>query len=203
MISPLLANSFLHWFDRAFYGKNGPARWANAKLVRYADDFVVLARYMDQRIVNWIEETLETRFELEINRDKTRIVRLQQPGAEVHFLGYTFRYYDSRWGRNKRYLNMFPSEKAIARACERIKSLTNSSMGYVPVHEMIKRINLYLKGWANYFSIGYPQMAYRKINRYVRHRLVRHLRRRSQRPYSLPKGGTWYMHLLELGLACL
>ena len=44
VISPLLANLYLHWFDEVFHGPQGPARWAEAKLVRYADDFVVLAK---------------------------------------------------------------------------------------------------------------------------------------------------------------
>jgi RNA-directed DNA polymerase len=46
VISPLLANLYLHWFDKVFHGSRGPARWAGAKLVRYADDFVVLARFL-------------------------------------------------------------------------------------------------------------------------------------------------------------
>ncbi|MDF1525887.1 MAG: reverse transcriptase domain-containing protein [bacterium] len=50
VISPLLANIFLHWFDTFFHGPGGPARWANAKLVRYADDFVVMARYQGVRL---------------------------------------------------------------------------------------------------------------------------------------------------------
>ena len=47
MISPLLANLYLHWFDKVFHRADGPAHWAKAKLVRYADDFVVLARYVE------------------------------------------------------------------------------------------------------------------------------------------------------------
>ena len=42
MLSPLLANLYLHWFEKQFYRWDGPGRWAHAKLVRYADDFVVL-----------------------------------------------------------------------------------------------------------------------------------------------------------------
>ena len=51
VISPLLANIYLHDFDRAFHGPDGPAQFARARLVRYADDFVVLARYMGPRLV--------------------------------------------------------------------------------------------------------------------------------------------------------
>ena len=49
VISPLLANLYLHWFDKVFHRPDGPAQWAKAKLVRYADDFVVLARYQGAR----------------------------------------------------------------------------------------------------------------------------------------------------------
>ena len=59
VISPLLANIYLHWFDKAFQRADGPAQWAKAKLVRYADDFVVLARYQSQRLRGFLEAKLE------------------------------------------------------------------------------------------------------------------------------------------------
>lgn len=203
VISPLLANAFLHWFDRAFHGPNGPAQWANAKLVRYADDFVVLARHMGPRIVTWIEKIIESRLGLEINRNKTQIVKLQEPGARLHFLGYTYQYYRDLRDRKKRYLNLFPSKKSLARARDRIRSLTSRELNFVPVQDLVRRINLFLKGWANYFCKGYPRMAFRSINWFVQHRLIRHLQRRSQRPYRPPKGVPWYAHLAQIGLVYL
>jgi RNA-directed DNA polymerase len=92
VISPLLSNVYLHWFERAFHGPNGPATWAKAKIVRYADDFVILARYQGTQLQSWIEQTLEGRFRLTINRDKTKIVKLNDIGSTLDFLGYTFRY---------------------------------------------------------------------------------------------------------------
>jgi RNA-directed DNA polymerase len=59
VISPLLANIYLHWFDKVFHSANGPAHWAKARLVRYADDFVVLARHQSQRLRQHIEDKLE------------------------------------------------------------------------------------------------------------------------------------------------
>jgi RNA-directed DNA polymerase len=56
VLSPLLANIYLHWFDRVFQSKNGPAQWAKATLIRYADDFVVMARHMGPRIRDFIEQ---------------------------------------------------------------------------------------------------------------------------------------------------
>jgi RNA-directed DNA polymerase len=70
VISPLLSNLYLHWFDKLFYRADGPAQWAGAKLVRYADDFVVLARFQGDRLTVWIESKLEGWLGLEINREK-------------------------------------------------------------------------------------------------------------------------------------
>ena len=86
VISPLLANLYLHWFDKLFYRANGPAQ-ANARLVRYADDFVVLAKYQGPRLRGWIEEKIEQWLKLEINRDKTRVVDLREEQASLDFLG--------------------------------------------------------------------------------------------------------------------
>ena len=81
VISPLLANSFLHWFDLSFFSENGPAKWAKARLIRYADDFVVMARFIDQRIIGFIEEKIERRLGLVINREKTRVLQLNDERA--------------------------------------------------------------------------------------------------------------------------
>jgi RNA-directed DNA polymerase len=89
VISPLLANLYLHWFDKVFHGSRGPARWAKAKLVRYADDFVVLAHYVSPQLRGYIEEKLETWMGLEINREKTQVVNLKGKKASLDFLGYS------------------------------------------------------------------------------------------------------------------
>jgi hypothetical protein len=68
----LRTKTYRHWFEVLFQRPEGPGTWANAKIVRYADDFVILARYLGQRIVAWTEETLEGRFRSTINREKTR-----------------------------------------------------------------------------------------------------------------------------------
>jgi RNA-directed DNA polymerase len=200
VISPLLANIYLHWFDKAFHSQTGPARWANARLVRYADDFVVLARYQGDKLVAWIESTLEGWMGLTVNRAKTRVVDLKRPGAEVNFLGYTFRYYRDLHGRDHRYLNVFPSKKALTKERQRLREMTSSHLCFMPIPDMIQWVNRHLAGWSNYFSFGYPRMAKRDINHFVYQRLVRHLKRRSQRPYRPPKGVSFYRHLINLGL---
>jgi RNA-directed DNA polymerase len=203
VISPLLANVCLHWFDKFFHADTGPAKWANASLVRYADDFVVLAKYQGSQLVTWLESTLEERMGLEINRTKTRIADLRASGESVDFLGYTFRYFRDLKDRGHSYLNVFPSKKALARERVKLREMTSSHMCFMPIPDMIDGINRHLNGWSNYFSYGYPRMAMRHINRHVRNRLVQHLKRRSQRPFRPPKGVSFYKHLSILGLVYL
>jgi RNA-directed DNA polymerase len=140
-LSPLLANIYLHWFEKLFARDEGPGTWANAKLVRYADDLVVLARYQSRRLIDWIEATLEGRFRLTINREKTRIVPMRQPGESLTFLGFTLRYDRSRFGGDGRYLNVFPSVKAQARAREKLRELTDHHRCSAPIPEVIDEVN--------------------------------------------------------------
>ena len=192
VVSPLLANSFLHWFDKAFHGRSGPAKFAGARLVRYADDFVVMARYTGERITDWIEHTIESRLGLTINREKTKIVNLENAGSTLDFLGYSFRYDKDLKGRNRRYLNRFPSKRAVAKAREEIRALTSSRWGCLPIDVVVRRLNSFLRGWANYFRTGYPSKAFREIDYFVQLRMTRFLKRRSQRPFKPPKGMSWY-----------
>lgn len=200
VLSPLLANVYLHWFEKAFHRPDGPAHWAQAKLVRYADDFVVLARYQGDRLVRWIEDQLEGRFRLTINRQKTRIVNLNEPGASLDFLSFTFRFDRDRHGRDRRYLNVFPSKKAVARARDVLRDLTGPRCCFKPATELAVEVSRWLQSWGNYFRHGYPRAAFRQVNRFAVLRLTRHLQRRSQRPFRPPEGTTFYAHLQALGL---
>jgi RNA-directed DNA polymerase len=204
VISPLLANSFLHWFDRAFHGANGPAHWANARLVRYADDFVIMARHVGGRLRQWIETVLEGRLDLEINREKTSVVNVSEEGQCLDFLGYSFRYDDDLKGRRRNYLNRFPSKKSLTKARETIRELTATRLGGLPIGLVVRRLNRFLIGWSNYFGTGYPRKAFRAINQFVWHRLQHHLKRRSQRSLQPPKGMSWYHFIyVRLGVVQL
>jgi RNA-directed DNA polymerase len=203
VISPLLANVFLHWFDTFFHDAAGPAKWANAKLVRYADDFLVLARFQGDRLLAWLEGVLEARMGLVLNREKTRVVDLKQQGASVDFLGFTFRYDRDLHGREHRYLNVFPSKKAVAREREKLRSMTAAPWCFLPIPALIRVVNVHRRGWASYFSFGYPRKVLRELNHFTRERLSRHLRRRSQRRYRPPQTVSFYRHLADLGLVYL
>jgi RNA-directed DNA polymerase len=200
VISPLLANLYLHWFDRMFHRCDGPYQWANARLVRYADDFVIMARYVGGRIVEFVEQTLQGRFGLTVNREKTRTVKLNEPGESLDFLGYTFRYDRDLQGRPWRYLNVCPSSKSMQRERDKLREMTGPEMCFMPITALIEQINEHLRGWGNYFGLGYPRDAFRQINRFVQERLERHLQRRSQRPFRVRAARSWHEQLQRLGL---
>jgi len=204
VISPLLANIYLHELDRAFYeDPTGPYRVANARLVRYCDDFVILARYIGPRIKDWVKKKLEGDLGLEINRNKTSIVQVDNRGVQLDFLGFTLRYDRDLKGRDRKYLNVFPSRKAVERLQDKVRRKTMS--GYKkPLKGVIKEMNVTLRGWASYFSYGYPRMVFRDMNHFVRCRFARFLSNRSQRrskPFR--EGESLYSGLKRYGLIYL
>jgi len=204
VISPLLANLYLHWFDKMFHRSDGPFVWANARLIRYADDFVIMARFVGGRITDFVERVLEGRLDLTINRDKTRVVQLAVvkaggPTAALDFLGYTFRYDLDLQGRGHRYLNLSASAKAQQRERDALRELIEPKKCFKPICALIEQVNEQTRGWSNYFRLGYPRQAFRAINGFIQERLIGHLRRRSQRPFRPPEGVSWYAQLRRLG----
>ena len=141
VISPLLANLYLHWFDRRFHEAGGPADFAKARLVRYADDLVVMARYQGQRLLQRVDGLLEGWLGLTINRDKTRVVDLRVEGASLDFLGYQFRYDGDLYGRPWRYLNWGPSAKSLARERAELRARTSARVCFKPLPVLLGELN--------------------------------------------------------------
>jgi RNA-directed DNA polymerase len=204
--SPLLANLYLHWFDALFYGPQGPGQRADVKLVRYADDFVAMAKQMGSDTIEFIESRLEGKFQLEINRDKTRVVDLREEGASLDFLAFTFRYDRDLKGRGRKYLNTLAYVPYVsveegrpagageaARNDQQWSVLQADSNPDWRAESALERMDELLLRWIS-------TSAYCEIERYVRDRLIRHLQRRSQRPYRPPQGEGWLDHLARLGL---
>ncbi|MFN7732920.1 MAG: group II intron reverse transcriptase/maturase [Pirellula sp.] len=205
VISPLLANIYLHWFEVLFYSRTGPGTWAKASIVRYADDFVVLARYQSERLRSWIETTLEGRFGLTINREKTKTVNLGPlVGDSLEFLGFTMRYERSILPHSERYLYVGPSRKALQRVREKLHEMTASRHCFKPATIIVSEVNRMLAGWGRYFGYGHPRRAFAQVNYYTFQRMRTHLRRRSQRGCRPSSGRTLYEHLYhQLGLQML
>jgi len=203
VISPLLANVYLHDFDRAFHGPDGPAQFAQAQLVRYADDFVVLAREVGPRLLAWLEGMLEQDLRLTVNRTKTRVVRVTDPQQSLDFLGFRLRYERDRFGRPHHYLAVGPSPRALARLRETLRGLTRAGAKR-SLRGTVEAVNTRLRGWAAYFRYGYPRHAFRSVNYYVQVRFRCFLRNRSQRrsrPFR--QGESLYAGLQRYGLEYL
>lgn len=203
VISPLLANIYLHRLDKAFHEEaDSPYHFARARMVRYADDFVVMARFMGKRITGWLEEKLETILGLSINRDKTGVVRMNKKES-LDFLGFTLRYDRDLRGRDWDYLNIMPSKKAIAILKDKIREKTRS--GYkMPLVKAVAEVNSILRGWGNYFNYGYPRKVFREVGHFTRCRFRIFLNNRSQRrskPFRT--GESLYAGLKRYGLVYL
>ena len=153
---------------------------------------MILARYVGTRLIGWTESLLEGRFRLTVNREKTRVVRLRQPGECLDFLGYSFRYDRDLHGSGRRYWNLFPAKKSLTKARAKVRELTDSRWCFARATSVIANVNDFLRGWGMYFSRGYPKQAYRDLNQFVVLRLTRHL----QAPKSTilpPSGGNFVL----------
>ena len=196
VISPLLANVYLHWFDRLFFKSEEST---GATLVRYCDDLVILSRRIKKGLVDFIEGLLESRMGLTINRDKTKIVDLRRPGEELKFLGYHFRkLFSERTGSN--YCQMACSKESEKRARLHIKEKLSSKHNFRSTKAMIKSLNKFLIGWGAYFCKGTPSKSFGKINFYVARKMITNLKRRSQRGYRTVSERKWTEVLYTLGV---
>ena len=163
VLSPLLANIYLHPLDRHMKEKG-------YRMVRYADDFVVLCRTAEQaqgalaEVKSWMEQN-----GLSLNADKTHIGDCRQAGQGFEFLGYRFEA-GRRWVRKK-------SLKALR---ERIRIKTKRTRGD-SMATIIADLNPTLRGWFNYFKHAHP-VALLGIDGYIRRRLRAIVRKQEKRP---------------------
>ena len=203
VISPLLSNIYLHWFETCAM-LVAKATNQVMSIVRYADDFVILAGKWADGFVQRIEGELENRFGLAVNREKTRLLDMGADKAALSFLGYEFRYVrDRHYMTGRRYLEWCPSNKSVKKVCRNIKEETMRRKLLLPVEEVVKRLDLVLDGWGRYFKCGYPSRQFAKVNAYAQYRLYKFLNRKSQRCYRLKYAETYYGELQKLGLVAL
>ena len=153
-----------------------------------------------RRLIDWIEGTLEGRFRLTINREKTRIVEMRQPGASLTFLGFTLRYDHDRYGRGRTFLNVFPSAKAQARAREKLRELTGPPPAFRADPGGDRRGQPLAGGVGELLPPRPSRPGVPPLNCFVQNRMRRHLRRRSQRHLRPPEGVSFYAYLQRLGL---
>ena len=177
VISPLLANIYLHDLDRIWEQRCKHL----GLLVRYADDFVVMCKTESQakeaqRRVGIIMERLG----LMLHPEKTRIVDLRRGKEGFTFLGCTIRKRRSiQRAPHLHFVQRWPSPKAMKRVRERVHELTDARQsGAKDVKEIITRLNPVLRGWGNYFRTGNAEREFNRIDGYVYRRLTRWMYRR-------------------------
>ena len=199
VISPLLANIYLHYLDRVWESRCKHL----GILVRYCDDFVVLCKTRSQanEAMRRIRIVME-RLGLELHPDKTRIVDLRYGRERFDFLGCTIGKRRSIQ-RNPRwhFVQRWPSPRAMKRIRMRVHELTDARWsGAHDVREIIGHLNPVLRGWGNYFRTGNADRKINQVDHYVHRRLVRWLwRRGGQRPSRRP--GLWpHERFYSLGL---
>ena len=200
VISPLLANIYLHWFE-TIVSLTAKACGQVMSIVRYADDFVILARSWVDGFLQRVEGILEGRMGLTVNREKTKVLDFREPHTTLTFLGYDFRMVRDRlFGTGKRYLTFGPSKKSMKGIREKIHAITHARNGLLTVEKVVGRLNKLTKGWGAFYSVGYPSKAFHAVNGYALRRMARFLNRKSQRRYRLKFADTYYGELNHYGM---
>jgi RNA-directed DNA polymerase len=176
VISPLLANIYLHLLDRLWAAKCGSL----GKLIRYADDFVVMAttELKAKEALRQIQFVM-SKLDLVLHPEKTRMVDLRRGKGSFVFLGCTIRKKRSIL-RNPRayYMHRWPSPKATKRLRDRVREITGRRASGEDVKQVIAKLNPVLRGWGNYFRSGTTAREFLKMDSFVYERLVRWLYRR-------------------------
>jgi group II intron reverse transcriptase/maturase len=178
VVSPLLANIYLHRVDREWQ------KAGTGVLVRYADDLVVLCR--TEREAEHALEVLTAMLAelgLEPKAAKTRIVHLEEGGEGVDFLGFHHRWVraESQRFRHVQFLARWPSDKAMQRIRDRVREITDRRRLLLPVEWTVEDLNRVLRAWAGYFRYGNSSRHFDTIREYALMRLALFVAKRHQR----------------------
>jgi RNA-directed DNA polymerase len=180
VISPLLANIYMHRFLRAWRQRNKGQEY-RARLITYADDFVIVSRGQAAAALTWTRGVMG-RIGLTLNDAKTSIRNARTESFD--FLGYSFGP-DSYRKTGRWYLSAKPSRKSVQRVKAGIRAVLRPG-NHARWPEVAADLNRRLRGWATYFGYGTRGLAYRAIDHYVADAVQHFLRRR----HKVPTRGT-------------
>jgi group II intron reverse transcriptase/maturase len=178
VISPLLANIYLHPLDEAVNDQSRDQRGYRPRMIRYADDLVILCNPgegagMKQRLARWLQSR-----GLALNERKTRVTQSRESGFA--FLGFSF-----RWQQSKKatpYVHTAPSPAAEQALRDRVRELTPRSMTWKATEAVVYEINQVTRGWSNYFALDQYHRSFRQMNYFIAHRLRQWLWRKHGNP---------------------
>jgi RNA-directed DNA polymerase len=199
VISPLLANIYLNLLDKAVNKAGGVFQRNGVKIVRYADDFVLMAEKIPEECFEYMK-WMFSKMKLKLNEEKSRVVCSYEESFD--FLGHTFRFSDDLYGRPLKYWNIAPSKKSQKKVRSKIREYLSKN-GHKAPQELADDLNAKLRGWINYYTIKgvtYPAKAKRDLRYYLGKKLQRYYKRKSQRKCKLYNQGAMRVLVNRYGL---
>jgi group II intron reverse transcriptase/maturase len=180
VISPLLANIYLHLLDRIVNNPNSLFGKHGIEIIRYADDFVLMGKAIPPEVTEKLQGIL-TRMGLSLNETKTRQINADE--SSFDFLGFTIRHDVDLFGRTFKYWNIVPSRKSEQKVRDKIRDFM-SIHGHSTTEDLTHGLNSILRGWLNYFEIpgvSFPINSKYRLRFYLSVKLYRYFARKSQR----------------------
>jgi len=199
VISPLLANVYLNLLDRNINKSKSLFEKYGIKIVRYADDFVLMGKTLSEEVIEKLKNMLN-RMGLMLNETKSR--QIDAKNENFNFLGFTIRYDRDRFGRNNRYWNITPSKKSEQKVRDKVKDYLKTH-GHCKAQIVADELNLKIRGWLNNFDIkgvSYLAMSKRNLRFYLSNSLYRYYNRKSQRKCRLHGQNAFEMSVTHYGL---
>jgi RNA-directed DNA polymerase len=175
VISPLLANAYLHILDR-IWERHRLKDKLGAHRVRYADDCVVLCKKGVDEPLKVVRQVLGR---LDLSRNETKTHSVDATDTSFDFLGFTLqRRRGAKTG--KPYPNVRPSDKSVKKIKTRLTALTQRGRTGVPLEYVVSKVNRSLRGWVNYFHHRNSSSAMGKVRHQAEARLRTHWQKRHQ-----------------------
>jgi RNA-directed DNA polymerase len=199
VISPLLANIYFHLIDRIVNNTRSLFSKHGVRIVRYADDFVLMGKKLPEEVIDKLKNLLH-RMGLSLNEGKTHKIDARKDS--FNFLGFSIRYDKDIKGRDIRYWNIMPSKKSEQKIRDKVKEYLKTH-GHYKAEEIASGLNTIIRGWLNYFSIpgvSYPAMSKRRLRFYLSNRLYRYFNRKSQRKSRLYRQNAFEVLVTKFGL---
>lgn len=202
VISPVLANIYLNILDKAVNRSDGIYRYHEIKIVRYADDFVLMGRCIPDEIIQYTVGLLE-RLGLTVNQEKSKLINACKTPFE--FLGFSFRYDMDKWGRRAKYWNVIPSHKAENQIYKSLQELLDEHRYWHP-RKLSRELNIKIRGWFEYYTIpkvSYSTPAAYRLEEKLSYKLHKYYKRKSQRKSRFAAGKAYKLLIEKYGLVKL